>query len=384
MNSFCYLLWAGAVYLIIRILDRPHPRAWIFLGIVTGLGLLNKIDFLWFGAGLILALLLTPLRKHLATIWPYLAGLIALLIFSPYIAWNIGHDFAHLEFIRNALATKYSGLTRWDYVLTLFLILNPLSIVIWLSGLYYYFLSREGRKSMALGIIFLTAFAIPFIQGSSKSEYAAPAFPALFAAGAVVIEKITRASRRSWLLASAAVALVGSGLVLAPLARPLLPVEAYVRYADLLGLKPTSSEDKELSELPQFYADMFGWEDLARNVSRVFLSIPEAERTQTVVLAGNYGEAGALEFFGRAYPLPRVICAHNSYWIWGYGDAGFQTVIVLGRNPEDLQHDFAEVARAGTHTCRYCMPYEDHLPIFLCRGLKRPMSEVWPELKGFN
>src|SRR5512136_1510570 len=95
MNSFAHLFWALAAYLLVLIVRRSRPGLWILLGVVMGLGLLNKIDFLWFGAGLAAGLLLTDLRKHLATPWPYVAAGIALIIFSPFIIWNATHGFAH-------------------------------------------------------------------------------------------------------------------------------------------------------------------------------------------------------------------------------------------------------------------------------------------------
>jgi hypothetical protein len=169
-----------------------------------------------------------------------------------------------------------------------------------------------------------------------------------------------------------------------PFALPILPVETYVRYARALGVQPSTAEAKKLAELPQFYADMHGWEGLARDVSAAYLSIPEAERPTAVALVGNYGEAAALELFANRYPLPRVICAHNSYWFWGVGPTPITTFIRLGGKLDDYRENYGDVTWAGVHTCRYCMPYESDLGIFVARQRRVPIEQAWGQLKHFE
>jgi hypothetical protein len=384
MNAFACVFWALAAYLIVLIADRSRPGLWILLGVVIGLGLLNKIDFLWFGAGLAAALLLTDLRRHLATPWPYAAAGIALLIFSPFVIWNITHGFAHLEFIRNATAGKYSGLTRLKFLADQAMLPNPVNMLLWVPGLFFLLFSRNGRRYRALGIIYMTALLVLIANPHSKAEYLAPAYVMLFAAGGVAVERWASRGRRTWAVASLAVTSVVTSLVMLPLAAPVLPVETYIKYTAALGFKPSTPEGKKLSELPQYYADMFGWEGLARDVSAVYLSLPESERASTVVLARNYGEAAALEYYARKYPLPPVICRHNSYWFWGYPELSSPTVIVLRGTEEDHRRSCDEVTLAAVHTCRYCMPYENDMPIYVCRGLRVSLAEIWKEERTFD
>jgi hypothetical protein len=169
-----------------------------------------------------------------------------------------------------------------------------------------------------------------------------------------------------------------------PFAVPVLPVGTFIKYQAALGAKPSTAENKRLSELPQYFADMFGWEGLAKDVSAVYLTLPEAERSSTVVLAGNYGEAGALEYYATKYPLPPVISTHNSYWFWGYPKEGFRTVIVLRGRIEDHRKSCDQVTLAAVHTCQYCMPYENDMPIYVCRGLRVSPAEIWQREKNFD
>jgi hypothetical protein len=384
MNAFAYVFWALAAYLLVLITERSRPGLWILLGVVMGLGLLNKIDFLWFGVGLAAALLLTDLRKHLSTPWPYAAAAIALLVFSPFIVWNITHDFAHLEFIRNASAGKYSGLTRPDFLFGLAMLLNPVNMLLWVPGLFFLLFNREARRYRALGIIYAAAFLILFANPHSKSEYLGPSYTMLFAAGGVAVERWASRGRRRWAVASLASLSALTSLLMLPFAVPVLPVETYIEYAAAAGIKPSTAEGLELTELPQYYADMFGWEELAEDVSAVYLALPESERSSTVVLTQNYGEAGALEYYASKYPLPPVISTHNSYWVWGYPKPGFKTVIVLRGDEDDHRQSCADVTVAAVHTCRYCMPYENNMPIYVCRGLRLTPAEIWRNDKTFE
>jgi hypothetical protein len=385
MNAFSHLFWTLAAYLLVLIIDRSRPGLWVLLGIVMGLGLLNKIDFLWFGVGLAVSLLLTDLRKHLATPWPYAAAVIALLVFSPFILWNVSHDFAHLDFIRNASAGKYSGLTRLDFLSGQVINLNPVNMLLWVPGLLFLLFSRPARRWRALGIIFAAAFLILFANPHSKAEYLGPAYTMLFAGGGVAVERwASRGKRRGRAVVSLAGLSVLTSLLMLPFAVPVLPVETFIKYTAAIGVEPSTPEGKDLSELPQFYADMFGWEGLAKDVSAVYLAIPESEKPSTVVLTRNYGEAGALEYFAPKYPLPRVISTHNSYWVWGYPKEGFRTVIVLRGEEEDHRKSCDEVTLAAVHTCRYCMPYENDMPIYVCRGLRITPAEIWENDRSFH
>jgi hypothetical protein len=384
MNAFAELFWALAVYLLALIADRSRPVLWILLGIVMGLGLLNKIDFLWFGVGLAAGLLLTDLRNQLKTPWPYAAAGIALLMFSPYVLWNATHGWAHLEFIRNASAGKYSGLTRLNFLTDQPILTNPVNLLLWVPGLLFLLFGRDGKRYRVLGIIYLAALAVLLANPHSKSEYLGPAYTMLFAAGGVAVERWAARGRRGWAVTSFAVTSLLTSLMILPFAVPVLPVETFIKYQSALGVKPSTPEQHRLSELPQFYADMFGWEELAKDVSAVYLSLPEAERASAIVYARNYGEAASLEYFASKYPLPQVVCAHNNYWLWGYPKEVFGTMIILRGSLDEFKKGCEEATLAGIHTCRYCMPYENDMPIYVCRGCRVTPAELRKRDKNFS
>jgi len=390
MNSFDWLFWSLTAYLVILIIQsdisggiKASKKYWIWLGIVLGLGLLNKIDILWLGAGLFVGLIFSEQRKYFKTSLPYIAGIIAFVLFLPYIIWNITHDFATLEFMRRAASIKYSSQTPLTFISNMILVMNPLTIPVWLAGIYYLFLHKEGRSYKLIGYIFLVSFIILIINWHSKAEYIAPAFPMLFAGGGVMFEKIALRKSFAWVRYAIPVIIVLVGLILLPLALPILPVESFINYTRTLGIAPATSEGQNLKSLPQYYADMFGWKEMADSVSEVYLTLSPSERNKTVIFAQNYGEAGAIDFFRKDFPLPRVLCGHNTYWYWGPGDTSFTTIIVIGGNKDDLLKTCTTVIQAGMTHCKYSMPYENNLPIYICRGVKIPFAKIWKRVRFF-
>jgi hypothetical protein len=222
------------------------------------------------------------------------------------------------------------------------------------------------------------------ISGQSKPEYMSPAYPMLFVGGAVLVERLISRKHFRWLKFAAPSLIAVSGILLAPLVLPVLPVEKFIKYSDFLGVGRSNYESKEEAVLPQFYADMFGWENMAATVAGVYHSLPAEEKSKTIIFARNYGEAGAIEFYGKKYDLPRVISPHNNYWLWGYGDDLAQVYIILGGERDNYLDYFSQVDQAAVIKCEYCMPYENNLPVYICRNKKITMRERWESLKHYE
>lgn len=380
MDVFDFFFWILSAYIFLQIVESSNQKLWYALGIVIGLGLLNKISVFWLGAGILTGTIFTPLREDLKTKYPYIAAGIAILIFSPYIIWNLTHNFAHLEFMRNATQRKYGGLTPVSLILDMLLVVNPLSVLIWIPGIIFFFFNKRVRIYRPLGYIWLVTFVILFVNWHSKATYLAAAFQILFAGGAVQIVRWNVKKRN--LKYALAIPVVVINLILFPYARPLLPVQTFLDYQSVLFFKVPNNEGN-VTELPQHYADRFGWEGLSRDVSKAYQKLPNNERKHTVVYCNNYGEAGAIEYYRKKFPLPKVICPHNSYWYWWPEKINITTVIIIGGNFEDLLQSFQQVEPAGFHTNKYAMPYENNLNIFIGRGLKKSMQQIRKSAKIF-
>jgi hypothetical protein len=163
----------------------------------------------------------------------------------------------------------------------------------------------------------------------------------------------------------------------------LLPPQEFVKYAHAIGVEAPQEERNQRVELPQPFADRFGWENQVATVARVYQALPPEERAQVAIFTANYGEAGAIDFFGGRYGLPHAVSGHNNYWLWGPGSATGAIAITIGLPREKLEQAYAEVTQVDTVVSPYAMAYETNLPIFVCRGLKRPLAELWPEAKRF-
>ena len=363
--------------------ERDTKRDWLLLGLVLGLGLLNKISVLWLGAGLLTGLLLTRHRRLLATPGPWLAGLVAAAIFSPYPLWQLRHGWPTLEFMSNAASGKMVSLSPLDFFAGQAMFMNPLHLPLWLLGLGALLLSPRlaGRRIFAW--IYLTVVAILLWAGQSKSFYLGPAYPPLLAAGALTLERLLSRPRLARARPVVLAAMLAGGVALTPLALPVLPPDTFVAYSEAIGIRPRAEERHAATELPQQYADMFGWREMAATVAQVWEGLPAADRERCVIFAQNYGEAGAIDLFGRRLGLPGAISGHNSYWSWGPGERSGEVAIVIGGSLEATLEHFEEVTRVATHRHRWAMPYETELPIFVARRPRRSWAEAWPALRRF-
>ena len=382
MNTFDILLWTLAALLALRALTAGTPRLWLLLGVVLGLGLLNKISVMWLGAGLIAGILASPSRRVLLTRWPWLAAGIAVLLFSPHLLWQVQHGWPTLEFMRNATGRKMAAVSAAGFVAAQVLAMNPVTLPLWLAGLVWLLFARAARSARALGVMYLAVAVFLIAGGRSRTSYLAPAYVALFAAGALVLERATAGRARAMRAAAVAVVLV-MGAVALPFALPLLPVETYIRYARTLGMAPSTEEHHRMGLLPQQYADMFGWEELVDEVERAYKSLSPEEQARCSIFAQNYGEAGAITVLGRGRGLPPALSGHNNFWLWGPGTRSGEVMVVVGGDLEDNQRVFRELTRVGTVRSKYAMPYEQDMPVYIGRGLKIPMRELWPIVKMY-
>lgn len=382
MNAFEPLVWMACVWCIVRAINRNDPRYWIWFGVFTGVGMETKYGIAFFVVAVVVGLVLTRERRFLMTKEFWFGAVIAFLMFLPNLIWLIRHDFPFLELMHNIRQT-HRDVVRDPiaFILDQAQIMNPILFPLWLGGLIWLFLGREGRRFRLLGIVYLALLAM-FIALRGKNYYLASIYPVLFAAGAVGFEKITSA-RWKWIRAAYAVLVIASAIVLAPTISPILSPEGVVAYQKKLGFEPPKAENQPTGPLPQYFADEFGWEEMARETARAYKSLSPEEQARTAIFANNYGEAGAIDFFGPRLGLPKSICNHQSYWLWGPRDYDGSIVIVLGSDGTGDRQHFRSVEAVG----RVEHPdsrRDEHFDIFLCRGFAGDLRQAWSKLKKYN
>jgi hypothetical protein len=182
----------------------------------------------------------------------------------------------------------------------------------------------------------------------------------------------------------ALVLVVVLGAAMMPFSKAILPVETFVAYAERLGISAPAEERHQMGALPQHFADMHGWRELAETVSGVYSTLPPSDRARTCVFAENYGQAGAIEHYAGEMDLPPVVSGHNNYYLWGPGGCTGELLLILGGTREQLLARFASVEPAATHACRHCMPYESVKQVWIARGLRAPLAEAWPSVKHYQ
>lgn len=392
MNAFDLFLWAWAAYLVVTILGDERPRLWLAFGAVAGLGLLNKVSMLFFGFGLAVGLLLTRARRELRSPWFWAGGLLAGLLFLPHLLWQVAHGWPTLEFMRAATEHKNVALAPSEFFLKQILDTGFAQSALWLLGLAWLAFHPAARQWRAFALLYPAIFAVMVANGA-KAYYLSPVYFPLLAAGAVAFEGWTGAAAR-WrraLRSVFAVLIVGLSAIAVPFAIPALSPEGFIAYSRALGKTPKAEERSAVAELPQYYADEFGWRELAAQVVGIYRGLTPEEQQGAAIFVRNYGEAAAIDFFGREAGLPPALCGHNSYWLWGPGERNRSVLIILGSS-RDLAENLADLGRpdrcgkvelVGTTDCRYCMPYERGRQLFLCRDPAFDFADIWAEERFF-
>ncbi len=373
-------LWPLAALYVVRMAKGGDLRQWLPTGIVIGCALQSKYSVLYFAAALVVALLLTPERRILRSKW-FAAGVLAAVVIAlPNFLWQAANGFPMWELLRNGQLGKNVVLSPAQYALAELIITNPLLALIWIAGLVWTFRTASARF-LGYGYAVLLA---SMIASHAKHYYPADVYPIFFAAGAVAIEAATRrASGIRW--AVVAVTLI-SGLALLPYVEPILPEHTFVAFNKAVGPKIgqglTVTEHSKQTWMTQDWADMHGWPQLAQTVTDVYDALPPKQRAQAVIVASNYGEASAIAFFGRG--LPPVISGHNQYFLWGTHGYSGNVIVDVGGDCGAGAHLFRSSRRAAVFTADYVMPYENGLPIMVCRGIREPLAQIWPRVKNYN
>jgi hypothetical protein len=387
MNPVEALIWAGAAFVVLRMIQTGDARLWVAFGLLAGIGLLNKHTMLVFGFAVVVGLLLTPQRRLLASRWLLVGGAIALALALPNLLWEIRHGFPHAELLanirRNGRDVDVGFLPFWKLEL---LFLNPVAAPVWIVGLLGLFLAPALKPARALGWAYLVTLVCLFVTtpGSHKTYYASSAYPALIAAGAVLIERFLTVGRRRWLKPVYLGLLLVAGALVAPTVVPMLPPETYLRYTRALGIAQPRLENRATSAMPQMFADRFGWPEMVEAVARVYASLPPDLRARTGIFANDFGQAGAVDFYGPRLGLPRAIGGHLTYWYWGPRDYTGESLIVLGERREVLENEFEDVQAVAEVGHPYAMRQE-HFTVYLCQ---RPrgwtLQSIWPRVKNWN
>ncbi len=370
--AFDYLWWVLAAYGVIRLLRSENPRWWLLIGAALGLGMMTKYTMVFFIAGLVAGVVFTPARRYLKSPWLWTGAALSVALFLPNLVWQLRHDFVSLTFLQFIHARDVEiGRTNGFFVQQLFVSANLFTLPLWVAGLCFYLAGRF----RALGWMFLVPLVL-FFLANGRFYYMAPAYPMLCAAGAVAWEEwLARRGKTGARVGRGAtwVALGAGAAFSAVTMMPLAPIDSF-------GWRLTS-------KIHDNFTEQIGWPELAQTVAEIYAALPAAERAHAGILAGNYGEVGALNLYGRAHGLPEAISGINTHWWRGYGAEPPEVVILVGYSRASAERFAREVTLAGHITNHSDVRNEetrDHPDIFVCRGLKKSWPEFWQRFQHFG
>jgi len=378
MNAYEPLFWMGCAYLVIRIAQGAAPQLWVVVGVLAGIGVLNKHSMVFFAVALLAGLLLSPQRRLVWNRWAAFGALTAVFVALPHLGWQEAHGWPTIELLANARRYQHQPVTPLEFVLGQIQIVHPVTLPLWVAGAVFLLTDRRAARVRFLGWTFVIAF-VAFMAMQAKTYYLAPIYPIVFAAGAIVVEDLAR--RRRWVAWTTIALLLIGGAITAPYVLPILPVPALPTYMQMLGMKEVRAETRRMGNVPQIFADMLGWEELVAEVARVYAGLLPEDRARAIIWGSFYGPAAAVDYFGPRYGLPKAISGHQNYYLWGPGNGDGRLIIAVDFAETDLTPWCDRVELVGQVNCEFCMPDRRLQQIYLCRGLKVPLRDFWPQTK---
>ena len=357
--SFDQVVWAMACLLFVRLLRGAHPREWLLLGLVFGVGLETKYTVIGLGVAMLVGLLVTRQRRLLASRWPWLGFGIAVLLLLPNIAWQLGHNWDSVAYTLQHRGNTDGPVLYWVQQV---LLVGPQLVPLVVMGVVW--LWRQDRFRAAAATVI--AVELLFFLAGGKAYYPGPIYPLIYAAGAIWL---VGAIRRPWVRRTVVAGAVLVTLILLPLGLPILSAQQMA--------------NSSLWKVRKDFADMYGWPELTQQVTSVYDGLPPSDRDSVMILASNYGEAGALDLYGHG--LPPVVCPHLTYYYWAPDRMNPATLIVVGYPRAYLEQFFGDIQQAGTIGNAYGLRNDEFgQAIWIARQPRLPLSQAWPRLKALD
>jgi len=379
-NSFEEFIWILCTLLIIRMIKTNNPLLWLPVGFLTGLGLLNKYSILFLAVGIIPALFFSYYRRILASRYFLMAILLCLIIITPNIIWQYDHAWPVLLHMGELKSSQIDLLGLGYFPASLFSFCQG-STLIAVIGFAFLTFSKKEKHFRYLGVSALVVFLL-MLSLKGKGYYGLVIMPVLFAAGGCYLEKYFTGSihivRNCIVIVS-----VLMSLIVLPSGLPVLSYENYGKYVSMTRnfiFHPLLEWDNGTKhDFSQAYADMTGWDELARIVSAAYNSLPDEEKTRCTIFGEkSYGYAGAIYFYGKKYGLPEAVTFHESYVFWAPDSIPGNPVIYIYRDRNNMDELFSDVKEIGSVEDIYFR--ERGLKVFLCRSPKEDISKIYCEI----
>jgi hypothetical protein len=377
------LTWPLTALIVLRIVKGGDPRLWLAAGALTGIGIESKYTVIFFTVALLVGLAIAPQRRALASRWFLGGAALAIALALPNFLWQALHGFPMWELLRAGQNGKNTLPGPMLYLFQQVIISSLAPALVWIAGLLW--LLRE-KTTRFLGYAY-AILILEMIVLHGKHYYPADVYPILIAAGGVAFESWVRSIP---VRAIVTAGIAAAGIALLPFSLPVLSEDRMVGYeaqvdgALHLSRSTLATEHHRDARLPSDWADMHGWPELAAAVAGVYDALPPEQKSQAMIIASNYGEAAAIDFFGKQYGLPPAASGHNNYWLWGTHGFSGNVVIDVNGDCGAKEHLFRNARLATTFSSPWGESYEQGLPVMVCSGIGEPIEQLWPSVKNYE
>jgi hypothetical protein len=327
-NFLEVFFWTLIGYSIIRYIQTDKIK-WIYIfGIAVGLGMMSKYSVSFITLSVLAGLLLTRhrtifLNKHL-----WYAALIAFLIFLPNLIWQYNHRFPVIAHMQELQEEQLQFISPVSFIISQ-LLMNLPCVFIWVAGIIFVCFSENGKPFRFYAWAYLFVIIL-LIALHGKDYYALGVYPLLFALGGVYLEQAT-AFKWRWTRYAMLIFSVGLGLYIVPLILPVAKPDELAKYYEKTGfVKLNKWEDQQIHPLPQDFADMIGWREMAQKAAAVYNSLPADERSKTMVYCRGYFSAGALNYYRKEVGLPEVYSDNASFLLWMPDKYDLKNLLMVG------------------------------------------------------
>jgi hypothetical protein len=379
-NFLEIFFWTMIAYSIVRFI-QTEKNSWLYvLGISIGLGMNSKYSVAFFVISVLLAALFTKERKIFLNKHLYFAALIGFLIFLPNLIWQYSYDFPVFVHMEELQETQLQYINPIGFLLDQ-LLMNLPCVFIWIAGLYFAIFKEQGKYRMFAWAYLFVILLLLYLQG--KSYYALGVYPVLLAFGAIHLERFAAKHSRVWKYAFIIVPFL-IGLPVIPLLLPVAKPEKLAAYYkarkfDKAGL--LKWEDLENHPLPQDFADMLGWEEMARKTAKAYSTLSDEEKKRTFIFADNYGEAGAINYYREKYGLPIAHSDNASFLYWLPDSLHLDNLILITDDQQEMQHaflkDFSSVELYDSVTNIYAR--EKGSLIIILKGANEKLNKMFQQ-----
>ncbi len=347
-NFLEIFFWTVIAWSIISFVQTQQNK-WLYVfGVSVGLGMLSKYSVAFFVLSILLGVLLTAQRKIFVNKHFWIGALLAFIIFLPNLLWQYNHHFPVVYHMKELQETQLQYVSPMSFIIDQ-LLMNLPALFIWMAGLYFTGFSGKTNQYRFIALAYVFVIVL-LLLGHGKNYYALGVYPILCAFGAYHIEQSTITRFKFWRYAVVVFA-VALGYLFVPIALPIYEPAKLVAFYKKKRTERTGAlkwEDQKNHPLPQDFADMLAWEEMAKKMAVAYNTLDSNEKKTAILFCDNYGQAGAVNYYGRKYNLPQAYSDNASFLYWMPEKYDFDNLVLLTDDENEMQHPFIKNFKSAT------------------------------------